>query len=72
MVFERLIDEFKNLSLEINELKETINRGKYSDSREVTTVEMELLRKQLKAMQMHAEVLKERITLFMEKLAKGE
>lgn len=72
MVFERLVDEFKNLSLEINELKETINRGKYSDSREVTTVETELLRKQLKAMQMHAEVLKERITLFMERLAKGE
>lgn len=72
MVFERLVDEFKNLSLKINELKETINRGKYSDSREVTTVETELLRKQLKAMQMHAEVLKERITLFMERLAKGE
>lgn len=72
MVFERLVDEFKNLSLEINELKEIINRGKYSDSREVTTVETELLRKQLKAMQMHAEVLKERITLFMERLAKGE
>lgn len=72
MIFERLINEFETLSSSVHELKETINYGKYPNGQEIPAVEMELLQKQLEAMQSYEKALMKRIELLMERLAKGE
>lgn len=72
MIFEKLINEFKALSSSVHKLKETISCGKYPNEREIPEVEMELLQKQLEAMQSYVKILMKRIDLVMEKMSKGE
>ena len=72
MIFEKLINEFENLSSSVHKLKETISCGKYPNEREMPVVEMELLQKQLEAMQSYVKILMKRINLLMEKMSKGE
>lgn len=72
MIFEKLINEFENLSSSVHKLKETISCGKYPNEREIPAVEMELLQKQLEAMQSYVKILMKRINLLMEKMSKGE
>ncbi|MBO8441271.1 MAG: hypothetical protein IAA89_02355 [Firmicutes bacterium] len=72
MIFEKLINEFENLSSSVHKLKETISCGKYPNEREIPVVEMELLQKQLEAMQSYVKILMKRINLLMEKMSKGE
>ena len=72
MIFEKLINEFENLSSSVHKLKETISCGKYPNEREIPVVEMKLLQKQLEAMQSYVKILMKRINLLMEKMSKGE
>lgn len=72
MIFEKLINEFENLSSSVHKLKETISCGKYPNERGIPVVEMELLQKQLEAMQSYVKILMKRINLLMEKMSKGE